>query len=107
MTTKIDMSYNNSGSFPCCSPSDCHYPIGFFLSPKQIEQLGISDTVKPGDTMDVAATIKITSVTSKEKETELYAVVTEMGIVSKEKKAKPTAGELMAGAYKGADDGNE
>lgn len=100
-TKKVDMSYSGNDA-PCCSLYDSKYPIGFFLSPKQVEALGIPATVEPETTMEIVATVKINSVTKREGQTECYACVTEMGIVNAAK-ASPNA--KMAKAYKGDDNG--
>ena len=104
-TKKVDMSYKGMDSSPCCSLYDSKYPIGFFLNPKQVEALGIPADVEPETTMEIAATIKINSVTKREGQTECYACVTEMCIMKDDKK-DPNA--KMAKAYsKGeSDDGN-
>lgn len=101
---KVDMSYTGSDSM-CCSLYDSKYPIGFFLSPKQVEALGIPADVEPETTMEIVATIKINSVTKREAQTECYACITEMCVI-KADKAGPSA--KMAKAYsKGeSDDGN-
>ena len=101
-TKEVDMSYDSMNDAPvCCGLYDSKYPIGFFLNPKQVKALGIPETVEPGATMEIVATIKITSVTKREGQTECYACVTEMGIVSAAK-TSPTA--KMADAYAEGED---
>lgn len=105
-TKKVDMSYSGSDCAPCCSLYDSKYPIGFFLNSKQVEALGIPADAEPGAMMEVVATVKISSVTKREGQTECYACVTEMGIVPAAVKESPNA--KMAKAYsKGDKDGEK
>ena len=98
----VDMKYSGSDCSPCCYDSE--YPIGFFLSPKQVEALGIPETIEPDTVMDAMVKIKVKSVTRRTGEVELYAAVTEMGIVPTSVKEDPTS--KMAKAY-GDDDGGD
>lgn len=94
---KIDMSSTESSS--CCLPfHDNKYPVGFFLNPKQVEGLGLEETVQPGDILNVVATIKVSSVTKREGQTECYVCITEMGCL-KPAEHEETPANKMAKAY--------
>lgn len=102
-TKMIDMARDEDDS--CCMSIggyDNKYPIGFFLDPKTVKKLGIPDDVQPGQTIEVKAALKISSVTRREGKTEGYVCVTAMGIVQPDKK---TPAAKMADSYNG-DDGN-
>lgn len=93
---KIDMA--NTGESSCCLPfHDNKYSVGFFLNPKQVEALGIADDVQPGETMEIVATLKISSVTKREGQTECYVCITEMGCVKPAQTETPS--NKMAKAY--------
>ncbi len=99
---KVDMKRSND-DMPCCGMYDSEYPIGFLLNPKQVADLGIPENVEPETTMEIVATIKVKSVTRREGQTELYACITEMGIVTA---AKPSPTAKMADAYAQGEDEN-
>lgn len=97
-TAKIDMSYKDN-SPSCCGFYDSKYPIGFFLNSQQVKDLGL-DNVSPEQTVEIAATLRVTSVTKRttenddgETKTECYVCVTEMGVEQAAKSAKESLSE--------------
>ena len=94
MVEMKDASYGGS----CVSSYDSNYTIGFFLSPKQVEALGISPDIQPDTMIKAVVNLRVASVTKRTDETELYATVCEMGIVKAEDKPSPKG--MMEKAYK-------
>lgn len=74
---------------------DSDYPIGFFLDPKMVKELGLMNA-KAGDELPIKGTIKIKTTTEGEDTKELYVCLKEMAVDGGPSK---TATEKMSETY--------
>ena len=95
MTKMIDMSRDPEQLSEMVSSYDPEYPIGFFLDPRMVSELGLKDA-QAGDEFKIVGTIKVKSLTKTTEKKELYVSVKELGI---EGKAKETATDKMTQTY--------
>lgn len=100
----VDMSRDPEQLDIMASDYDPKYPLGFFLDPRMVEELGIRD-MKAGDELKVQGVLRIksrdeTDNGDDENKVEMYVNVKSLGVMGKDKES---ATEKMSETYS---DGN-
>ena len=102
MTKMIDMSRDPEQLSEMVSSYDPEYPIGFFLDPRMVKELGLEGK-QPNDEINIAGSIRIKSITKTDDKTEMYVSVKALGVVGDGDK---TPADKMSESYSGDDNGN-